>query len=145
MATYKGRYSPLNPQKYKGNPTNIIYRSGWERKFMVWCDNNPSILEWGSEETVIPYISPFDKKIHRYFVDFYIKVKKSDGKVACYLIEIKPKKYTVEPVRKPTRKTKQWYSDVQTWGINSAKWRAATEYAKDRNWQFMILTEDHLK
>ena len=71
--SYKGRYRPSNPKKYKGNPSNIVYRSLWERKFMVYCDNHTKILEWGSEEIMLPYRSPIDNKIHRYYPDFYIK------------------------------------------------------------------------
>lgn len=141
---YKGRYKPIHPEKYKGNPTNVIYRSLWERKFMKWCDLNVDVIEWGSEETIVPYISPLDNKRHRYFVDFYIKVKKKDGSIRCYLIEVKPKKYTKAPTTNPKKKTRDWYSQVKQWGINSAKWKAATEYAKDKNWEFIILTEDHL-
>ena len=70
--SYKGRYQPTNPLKYKGNYRNIIYRSLWERKFMKYCDRNPNILEWGSEEFCLPYKSPLDNKVHRYFPDFYI-------------------------------------------------------------------------
>ena len=72
---YRGRYIPTYPKKYKGDPSNIIYRSLWERKFMVYCDRNEKILEWGSEEFFVPYRSPLDGKIHRYFPDFYVKVK----------------------------------------------------------------------
>ena len=61
--SYKGRYRPSNPKKYKGNPSNIVYRSLWERKFMVYCDNHTKILEWGSEEIIIPYLSPVDGAI----------------------------------------------------------------------------------
>jgi len=100
---YKGRYSPLNPKKYQGNPTNIIYRSLWERKFMVWCDMNSDVIKWGSEETVIPYISPLDNKRHRYFVDFYIQVRTKEGILKSYLVEVKPKKYTKPPEKSPTR------------------------------------------
>ena len=89
---YKGKYYPSFPRKYKGDPTNIIYRSLWERKFMVYCDKNTKILEWGSEEIALPYISPHDNRIHRYFPDFYIKVQESTGRIKRYLIEVKPKK-----------------------------------------------------
>ena len=88
--SYKGKYSPSYPKKYKGDPTNIVYRSLWERKFMVYCDNNENILEWGSEEIVLPYRSPIDNKIHRYFPDFYIKYKDVSGRIKRSLIEIKP-------------------------------------------------------
>ena len=90
--SYKGKYSPSFPQKYKGDPTNIIYRSLWERKFCIYCDLNENIISWESEEKCIPYRSPIDNRIHRYFPDFLIKVKESDGRIKKYMIEIKPKK-----------------------------------------------------
>ena len=142
--SYKGRYVPTNPKKYKGNPNTIYYRSLWERKFMVYCDRNPKILEWGSEEIIIPYILPTDGKVHRYFPDFYVKVKKNNGMTRKMIIEVKPKKYTVAPEQNPKRKTKSWVKDIYEWGRNSAKWKSASEYCKDRNMEYMILTEDHL-
>jgi hypothetical protein len=94
---YKGRYTPSNPSKYRGNPHNIIYRSLWERKFMVYCDHSESIMEWGSEEIVIPYKSPWDGRIHRYFPDFYIKIKQHNGTTKKLIIEVKPKKHKEKP------------------------------------------------
>ena len=141
--SYKGKYKPENPQKYKGDPTNIIYRSLWERKFMLYCDKNLNILEWGSEEIALPYRSPLDNKVHRYFPDFYIKVKESNGQIKKYLVEIKPKKQTVEPQIKQ-RKTKQYIYEVTEWAKNQAKWKAAREFCEDRQWQFKIVTEDDL-
>ena len=140
---YKGKYNPQNPQKYMGDPTNIIYRSLWERKFMVFCDNQDSVLEWGSEEVVVPYISPFDNKRHRYFVDFIVTLKKKNGLKETLLIEVKPKKQCVAPEKKK-KKTKSYLCDVKNWGINSAKWKAAQDYAENRGWKFKILTEDTL-
>ena len=92
--SYKGKYKPSFPDKYRGDPTNIIYRSLWERKFCVYCDLNENIIEWASEEKCIPYRSPLDGKIHRYFPDFLIKVKEANGSIKKYMIEIKPKKQT---------------------------------------------------
>ena len=89
---YKGKFKPNKPQKYIGNPTNIIYRSLLERRFMVYCDKKSSILEWGSEEVIVPYKSPVDNRMHRYFVDFIIKLKNKDGITETLLIEVKPKK-----------------------------------------------------
>ena len=142
---YKGRYTPLNPKKYRGNPTTIIYRSLMERRFMRYCDTHENIIQWNSEECVIPYVSPIDRRIHRYFVDFYMKVRTQEGTIKEYLVEVKPKKQTKPPPRTPTKKTKRWYGEVKTWGVNEAKWKAATEFAKDRQWNFVILTEEHLK
>ena len=141
--SYKGRYRPSNPKKYRGNASNIIYRSLWERKFMVYCDNNNKILEWGSEEIVLPYRSPIDNKVHRYFPDFYTKVKESNGKIKRYIIEIKPKKQTVEPKMKK-RKTKGYIYEVYEYARNQAKWKAAEEFCKDRMWEFKVLTEEEL-
>jgi hypothetical protein len=141
--SYKGKYQPKNPQKYKGDPTNIIYRSLWERKFMVYCDTNENILEWFSEEIAVPYRSPIDNKIHRYFPDFYIKVKESTGQIKKYLIEIKPKKQTIEPIPQK-RKTKGYIYEVYEYAKNQAKWKAAQEFCEDRQWEFKLLTETEL-
>ena len=140
---YKGRYNPVNPKKYKGNPQNIIYRSLWERKFMVYCDTNDKVLEWGSEEIIIPYISPWDGKVHRYFPDFYIKVKQSSGNLKKFIIEVKPKKQT-RPPKPVERKTKRWIKEVRTFGINEAKWKHASKWCKDNDMEFKILTEEEL-
>ena len=88
---YKGKYIPINPKKYVGNSSQIIYRSLWERKLMVYCDRNDNIIEWGSEEVIVPYRSPWDGKIHRYFPDFYMKVKQTNGTYKKFIIEVKPK------------------------------------------------------
>ena len=141
--SYKGRYTPQNPKKYRGNPHNVIYRSLWERKFMVYCDHSESIIEWGSEEVVIPYKSPWDGRIHRYFPDFYIKIKTNEGTTKKLIVEIKPKKQTKAP-KEPERKTKRYLKEVRTWGVNSSKWRYATEWCKDNGMEFKILTEDDL-
>jgi hypothetical protein len=140
---YKGRFNISNPSKYKGDPQRIIYRSLWERKFMVYCDTNDAILEWGSEEYIIPYLSPWDGRIHRYFPDFYIKVRQAKGTTKKYIIEVKPKKQC-EPPKQPKRKTKRWYKETKTWGINSAKWKYAENWCKNNGMEFKILTEDHL-
>lgn len=140
---YKGKYQPSFPQKYKGNPSNIIYRSLWERKFMKYCDTNENILEWGSEEIVVPYRSPVDNRVHRYFPDFYIKFKDRNGKIKKYIIEIKPKKQCVEP-KVQKKKTKGYIYEVVEYAKNQAKWAAAKEFCEDRQWQFKVFTEDEL-
>jgi len=110
---------------------------------MVYCDKNPNILEWGSEELALPYRSPIDNRIHRYFPDFYIKVKESTGQIKKYLVEVKPKRQTVEPTVQK-RKTKQYIYEVVEYAKNQAKWQAAREFCKDRLWEFKIITEDDL-
>jgi len=141
---YKGKYIPINPKKYVGNSSQIIYRSLWERKLMVYCDRNDNIIEWGSEEVIVPYRSPWDGKMHRYFPDFYMKVKQTNGTHKKFIIEVKPKAQCKEPTKTPKRKTRKWYKEVQTWGINQAKWKSATDYCENRGMEFKILTEDHL-
>ena len=141
--SYKGKFSPKNPNKYKGNPSNIIYRSLLERRFMVYLDNNPSILKWQSEEIIIPYVSPVDNRVHRYFPDFYIKVQENTGLVKTYLIEVKPLKQTQKP-KKPKRQTKNYLREVYEYAKNQAKWKAADDFCKDRLWEFKVMTEKEL-
>jgi len=142
--TIKSRYKPEHPRKYKGDSNNIICRSSWERKFCRWCDLNENILEWGSEEFCIPYRSPVDKRIHRYFPDFIIKVKEQNGEVKKYVIEVKPKKQTRPPVQTSKKRTKTYINEAKTYAVNEAKWKAADEWCKDRLLEFKIITEDHL-
>ena len=141
---YKGKFRPSIPKKYKGDYTNIIYRSLWELKFMKYCDSNPNILEWGSEEVVIPYRSPLDNRVHRYFPDFYMHIKESNGTTKKYLIEVKPKRQT-KPPTKQKRQTKKYIYEVTEYAKNQAKWEAANQFCLDRRWQFKIITEDELK
>ena len=141
--SYKGKYYPSFPRKYKGDPTNIIYRSLWERKFMVYCDKNQNILEWASEEIAIPYRSPIDNRVHRYFPDFYMKVKETNGKIKNYVIEVKPAKPTKPPV-KPKRQTKGYIREAYEYAKNQAKWKMAKEFCADRQWVFKVVTEKEL-
>lgn len=140
----KSRYRPSFPKKYKGNPNNIICRSSWERKFCAWCDLNENIVEWASEEFCIPYLSPLDGRVHRYFPDFLIKVKERNGSTKTYVIEVKPKRQTKPPQRKSKKVTKSFINETKTFEVNKAKWRAATEWCKDRRLEFKIITEDEL-
>ena len=140
---YSGRFTPKNPRKYVGDPNNIIYRSSWECKVMDWLDRNDDIISWASEELIIPYLSPVDNRVHRYFPDFLVKSKTKDGKIKTMLIEVKPKKQTIQPEPRK-RITKQYINEVTTWGVNQAKWKAAEEFCMDRGWKFMLMTEDHL-
>jgi hypothetical protein len=140
---YKGKFTPRDPKKYMGNPTNIIYRSSWELRVMNYFDRNPNILQWASEEFSIPYISPIDGRRHRYYPDFMIKSREKDGRISTRVIEVKPKKQC-QPPKKRSKITKAYLSEVKAWGINSAKWTAAKEFCADRKWDFVILTEQEL-
>ena len=141
--TFKGKYRIEDIKKYKGDISNVIYRSSWELKFMRWCDLNPSVLEWGSETVIIPYRSPVDNNIHRYFVDFYIKIQDKDDKILKYLIEIKPEKFT-KPPPIPQKKTKRFIQEVFNYGINQSKWEAASSFCNSQGWKFLVLTEKDL-
>ena len=141
--THTGRFRPKNFKKYKGDSTKVYYRSSWERRFMVFCDESPNIVQWSSEELVIPYRSPVDRKVHRYFPDFFIKKVTRDGTIVCEVIEVKPKRQ-LSPPKKPQRQTKKYLNEVVTYAVNQEKFRAAQEYCRDRKFNFRILTEDHL-
>jgi hypothetical protein len=140
---YRGYFKPRNPSKYRGDPSNIIYRSSWELKLMMWLDQHRDVIEWGSEEFFIPYRSPIDGRVHRYFPDFYVKRRGADGKVETLIIEVKPAAQTKEP-KKQSKVTKKYLNEVMTWGINSSKWKAAEDYCEDRGWKFKIFTEREL-
>ena len=143
MNTLKGKFIPKNTAKYRGDYRNIIYRSSWELKFMKYCDMNQNILEWGSEEFWIPYISPKDNRVHRYFPDFIIKVKEQTGQIKTYVIEVKPQKQTLPP-KKKSRVTKSYIYECQTYAVNQAKWKAAQEFCADRRIEFKLITENEL-
>jgi hypothetical protein len=140
---YKGKFRPINPKKYKGDPSNVIYRSRWELVLMKKLDEHPDVLEWSSEEIVIPYRSPIDGKLHRYFPDFYVKRKNREGVIESIIIEVKPYAQTLEP-KVQSNITKRYIQEVHTYGINKSKWTQAQEYCKDRGWKFMIFTEHEL-
>jgi hypothetical protein len=140
---YRGRFRPTNEKKYKGDVNNIVWRSTWELKVMNFFDLQPNILEWASEEIVIPYISPIDEKIHRYYPDFYVKKLTTDGKTVRQLIEVKPYKQTMAP--KPQRKiTAKYLAEIKTWSVNEAKWEAAKRWCDDYGWEFVTLSEKEL-
>lgn len=143
MRYHKRKYKPIHPEKYQGDPTNIICRSSWETRFAIWCDTNPSIIQWSSEETIIPYICPTDNRPHRYFVDFKIRVKLPSGGTKTYLVEIKPFAQT-QPPKQPKRKTMRFLQEVMTYGKNEAKWAAARAFCKDRGYEFVLITENEL-
>jgi hypothetical protein len=135
---HKRKYTPMFPQKYAGDASNIIMRSSWETKFAIWCDKNPQIVRWSSEETVVPYVSPVDGKPHRYFIDF--KIQTVNNKT--YLVEIKPLKQTQPPQGK--NKTRRYLEEAATYLVNQAKWESAKKFAKTRNWEFIVITEKEL-
>lgn len=147
---YKGRFRPKNPAKYKGDPTRIIYRSLWEFKFFKFIDEHPDTIWWQSEEVIVPYRSPIDSRIHRYFPDVIVHKKSPDGKLQTIMIEIKPYKQTLPPDPKNRNNTKtgrisrRYLNEVKAFGVNDAKWKAARQFCADRGWEFVIMTEKEL-
>tara|TARA_B100000035_G_scaffold199532_1_gene170530 strand:- start:358 stop:864 length:507 start_codon:yes stop_codon:yes gene_type:complete len=135
---YSGLYKAKNINKYKGDHSNIVYRSLWEKAVFQWCDKNPKVKQWSSEETIIPYYYEVDKKYHRYFVDMKIVF---DDKIL--LVEIKPEKETKPP--EGPKRTKRYVTEGLTYVKNMNKWEAANEYAKDRGWEFQVWTEKTLQ
>lgn len=148
--THKGKYTLKNPSKYMGDPNNIVYRSSWELRFMNHLDRNTNVLEWGSEEFFIPYLSPFPNKngkktIKRYFPDFIVKSVKPDGTKQTQVIEVKPKTQTQPPKKSKTnRTTKRYLREATTFAVNQSKWKAAEEWCADNGYEFVIVTEDDL-
>lgn len=137
----QGVFIPRHQSKFIGS--KAIYRSGLELKFFRFCDNNKNILKWSSEDVVVPYVSPVDGKVHRYFVDNYIMVKEGDV-VKNYLVEIKPYRQTKPPTTKYRKKQHLVYEQKQ-WAVNTSKWESARKYAKQKGWEFIIITEKDLK
>jgi len=139
---HQGTFKPKNPNKYVGDVTNIYYRSGWERKFYNWLDIESTVLQWSSEELIVPYVSPKDGRLHRYFPDAWAKMQTRKG-LQCFLIEIKPFAQTHVP-KTPKRRTKRYLNEVMTYAVNDAKWQAARQFCSDKGWEFKIITEKEL-
>lgn len=143
---YKGTFKPRNPHKYRGNPTNIIYRSRWELLLMDRFDKDSNVIWWQSEELAIPYRSPIDGRVHRYFPDFLVHLRDHTGSSKVVMIEVKPAAQTKPPTLKEGQnpRSRKYMSEVCTWGVNEAKWKAAKSYCSDRKYEFMIMTEKEL-
>lgn len=142
MKTYKGKYKVRNPSKYKGDHKNVVYRSGWERSVCIYLDEHPRVKQWSSEEVVIPYKCATDNRMHRYFMDFYVKY--DNGREV--LIEVKPAKETQPPKKAGRGVSRQRVlTEGLTYIKNQSKWKAAQEFCADRGWHFEIWTEHQLR
>jgi hypothetical protein len=137
----QGIFKPNNPKKFIGK--HAIFRSSFERKFFLWADSNPNVLEWGSENIIIPYKSPVDDRWHRYYVDNFV-VLKEGANIVKYLVEIKPYKQTIAPVPSKRKKKSTLIYESTQWAINQAKWEAAEKYAKSKGYKFIKITEKEL-
>lgn len=143
-AYMQGKYRPINPGKYRGDVTDIVFRSSWELVAFKFCDMTPEILAWNSENTVIKYISPVDGKPHRYFIDLTIWAKQTDGRVGKFLVEIKPYAQTQVPRNSPNKKQENYVKECHTYLVNKAKWKAATSHAATIGGNFIVWTEKQL-
>ena len=136
----QGIFVPKNPNKFIGS--KAIYRSGLELKFFRFCDDNKNVKRWGSENVIVPYMSPLDNRGHKYYVDNYIEILEGN-KLVKYLVEIKHSRETKPPKTK-YRNRKHLLYEQKTFVTNQAKWQAAREYSKKRGYKFIILTEKEL-
>lgn len=140
---FQGKYYPKNIKKYAGDPNNVFFRSSWEKKLFLFLDMNPNVLKWQSEETVIPYISPLDNSVHRYYVDCAAMIRQKDGTVKKFLIEVKPMSQVLPP-KKQVRNTKRYLAETATYLVNQAKWKAAMAFCEKNGWEWQIITEKEL-
>lgn len=138
---YSGTYIPAHPQKYRGDSSKIYFRSLWERAVFKYCEQNPHIEWWSSEELVIEYTCMTDKKKHRYYPDLIIKY--TTGLVV--IVEIKPYRQTIKPVITKNKNRQTLLNESITYTKNISKWLAAKEYARQNNLEFQIWTEKTLE
>jgi hypothetical protein len=137
MSKYaQGKFTVKNPEKYLGNkePT---YRSGWEWRFMEFCDSNPSVIRWASEPLRIPYFNPVTNKKTNYVPDFLIEYIDKDQRTHVEMVEIKPSKERILERAKSQR-------DKLMWVINQAKWGAAQAFCQQRGIIFRVISEDNI-
>jgi hypothetical protein len=139
---HQGIYIPKYKEKYTGKDYPR-YMSSWELKLFRWCDDNDQVLQWSSENIVIPYANPITGRTHNYIVDAVIKLNTPQG-TKKFLVEVKPYKQTIEPdINKPVKTKSQIYERLN-YLKNKAKWDAAKMWCKKRDFEFCILTEHHL-
>jgi len=142
----QGYFEPKYPNKYLGK-TPIIFRSSWERKFMVLCDNREDVMAWSSEPVEIKYWSTLNNKQRKYYPDFYMKVKKGEGYEE-FLVEIKPSEQIKKPSppKKNSKKALASYKFLaEQFVTNRDKYSYAKRWANERGWRFIVLTEKSLK
>lgn len=137
----QGVYNVTNRQKYIGDPTKCVYRSGWELTMFRKLDGNPKVVAWASEEVIIPYISPLDNRPHRYFMDLIVVTAKEDGTKNVLLLEVKPHAQTLPPKAGKGRAAGRVAKETMTYLVNQAKWKAAEEFCAKRGWSFKVVTE----
>jgi hypothetical protein len=145
----QGIFKPLNKAKcLNGSP--VIFRSYLEARLFKILDSNPRVLEWSSEETIVPYVHPIKTKqtgqvtYSRYFVDVYMKLQVDEKTTKKYIVEIKPASQVAKPVANNKKKQSTILYENAMYAINTAKWEAATAYAKKKGMDFLIITEKNI-
>ena len=131
---YQGQFYPRHPEK---------------------CLNYNHKL-WGSEVVEIPYYSEIDGKNHKYILDFLMIVRKKDGTLGKWAVEVKPDSqaayldkfgnvvYPPAPKRKTQKALAKWQEKCQVIRRNGEKWEAAKRWAKKRGFTFCIKTENEI-
>lgn len=137
---HKGFFKPRNPHKYNGDPTQIFFRSSWEIKMMRRLDEDDNVLSWSSERIIIPYRDRATGRLRRYYPDFWFK--RYDQKM--FIVEVKPLKETVAPVKTPGKSEKRFITEAKTFATNQSKWEAARRFCDQRGWEFLVITEREL-
>lgn len=140
---HQGKYEVKNREKYKGDPDKVTFLSSYEKQFFEWCDRSPSVILWTSENVIVPYHDPVKNKKRRYIVDLWMRYLSKDGSTKEALIEIKPHSQCTPPKR-GNKRTKTYDAEMLTYLTNQAKWAAATEYARERGWDFRLITENQI-
>lgn len=141
------RFVPKHPEKYVGDVNNIVMRSSWEKKFAIWCDSNPSVIQWNSEGMPIKYWHTVDQKVRRYYIDFFVKLRLKDGSISKLAIEVKPvaeKNPPVKPKRRTAKSEQRYINECLTYQQNQDKWRAAEEWCSQNGFKFIVMTEHEL-
>lgn len=162
MAYKQGWYKLKHPEKYvigdgskdcllsswtksdTNDNSKIRCMSSWEFKTCQFLDNNPNILRWSSEEFYIPYIKPTTGRVHRYFPDYWVEYQDKHGNIIQEIWEVKPLKETRRPRASKRKNPKTKLYEDLTWAINQAKWQAATQFCKQHNVIFRIMTEQDI-
>lgn len=134
--TKNGRYKQgyINPRSCKKlfeqfSRDNIIYRSSYELKFIMWLENNNKVKRWGSECFYIPYLY-FDGTTHKYYPDYFVEMV--DG--SKMVIEIKPYNQTQKPINENSWAAKEYAKNI-------CKWKAAMDFCESKGYIFKVLTE----
>ena len=159
----QGNYVPINKDKVikLNSYSGVYFRSSWEKKIMYWLDNNDKIIKWGAECMKIPYqMTHFDNgdskiKEHCYYPDFYYEMRLDNGVLKQVVVEVKPmKEYNMvialnegklQVPEKGTKKLKNFEYDLKMAYKNKNKWETMINWCNKKGYEFIIITEEHLK